>query len=117
MNRLALTYGDYWNCFLAFGESAVAPYRRAWATLVEASEKHGRDPSTIGRNVTVSVDLGDTPFPIPGPSPIRGAPDDAIAETLSAFASEGIEHCTVVLHPFTRDGVERFGKIAERVRG
>ncbi|NNL86733.1 MAG: LLM class flavin-dependent oxidoreductase [Myxococcales bacterium] len=115
MTRLTLTYGDYWNCFLAFGESTIDRYRKAWTTLVEASEKYGRDPSTIGRNVSVSVDIADTPFPIPGPTAISGTPD-AIVDTLSEFASEGIEHCTIVLHPFTRDGIERLGEIAERIR-
>jgi len=114
MTRLTLQYGDYWNCFLAFGENTVDRYRESWANLVQASEKHNRDPSTIKRNVTLCVNIADTPFPIPGSQPISGSPQ-AVANTLSEFAAEGIEDCTVVLNPFTRAGIEQFAEIAQRV--
>ena len=115
MTRLTMQYGDYWNCFLPFGESTVDRYRESWASLVKASEKHNRDPATIKRNVTLCVDFADTPFPIPGAQPISGS-HGAIADALSGFAAEGIEHCSIVVNPFTRAGIEQFAEIAQQVR-
>lgn len=115
MTRLTLQYGDYWNCFLAFGESTVDRYRESWANFVKASEKHNRDPSSIKRNVSLCVDIADTPFPIPGAQPISGSPY-AVAGALSEFAAEGVEHCTIMLNPFTREGIEKFAEIAALVR-
>ena len=116
MTRLTMEYGDIWNCFLAFGENTVDRYRESWSTLVKASEKHARDPATIKRNVSLCVNLADSPFPVPGPEPISGSPEQ-IADTLSEFAAEGVEHCTIIVNPLTREGLQRFGEIADRVRG
>lgn len=115
MTRLTMQYGDYWNCFLAFGESTVERYAQAWANLAIAAEKHNRDPATIKRNVTLCVDIADTPFPIPGAQPISGSPE-AVADTLSEYAAQGIEHCTILVNPFTRSGIEQFAEIAQKVR-
>ena len=115
MTRLTLEYGDIWNCFLAFGENTVERYKAAWSTLVEASEKRGRDPTTIKRNVSLCVNIADSPFPVPGPEPIAGS-SEQVADALSEFASEGVEHCTIILNPFTEEGIQRFGEIARAVR-
>jgi alkanesulfonate monooxygenase SsuD/methylene tetrahydromethanopterin reductase-like flavin-dependent oxidoreductase (luciferase family) len=114
MTRLALQHGDYWNCFLAFGENSIERYRESWAKLIAACEKHNRDPATIKRNVSLCVDIANTAFPIPGAQPISGSPSE-VAEKLSEFAAEGIEYCTILINPFTREGIEKFSAIAERI--
>lgn len=115
MTRLQVQYGDYWNCFLAFGESTVARYRESWEKLLRACDRYGRNPDTLIRNVSVSVNIDEVPFPIPGVKPISGSPED-VASQLAEFAADGVEHCTIVLNPFTKRGIEEFAKIAEQVR-
>ena len=115
MTRLTLKYADYWNCFLAFGESTVERYRESWARVLKACKQHGRDPNSLKRNVSLSVNIDTAPFPVPGLKPISGS-SDQVVDQLVQFAAEGIEHCTIVLNPFTKGGVEAFAKIAEQVR-
>ncbi|MGR8946677.1 MAG: LLM class flavin-dependent oxidoreductase [Gammaproteobacteria bacterium] len=114
MTRLTMQYGDYWNCFLAFGENSMARYQESWAKLLVAAEKHNRDPATIKRNVSLCVNIADAPFPMPGAQPIVGS-GEAIANTLSEFAAEGIEHLTILLNPFTAAGIAQFSEIVASV--
>ena len=115
MTRLTMQYADYWNCFLAFGESTVARYKESWEKVLSACHQHGRDPGTLKRNVSLCVNIDTAPFPVPGAEPISGSPEQ-VAEQLAEFAAEGIEHCTIVLNPFTKEGIEAFAKIADQVR-
>ncbi len=114
MSRLTIQYADYWNCFLAFGASTFDRYEESWSKLLEVCNKFDRDPATLKRNVTLSVNLGDTPFPIPGATPISGTIEE-VASILTKFSDEGIEHCTVILHPFTRVGIEKLGRVVENI--
>ena len=114
MTRLTVEYGDYWNCFLSFTQSTVEAYREGWVKLQNACHERGRDPATIKRNVSISVNMAKSPFPIPGAVPISGSADK-IADSLAAFRDEGIEHSTVVLHPLTPTGIESFARAVEKM--
>jgi alkanesulfonate monooxygenase SsuD/methylene tetrahydromethanopterin reductase-like flavin-dependent oxidoreductase (luciferase family) len=77
----------------------------------------GRDPATLERTVAVLVDLsggrgvpasissGDTPA-------LTGSPEE-IADTLRAFAREGIAHVQAHVVPMTLAGVERFAPVLD----
>jgi hypothetical protein len=55
---------------------------------------------------------GETSFSIPGAIPISRTIEE-VASRLSEFSDEGVEHCTIILHPFTRAGVEKLGRVVE----
>ncbi|MFT4560541.1 MAG: alkanesulfonate monooxygenase SsuD [Gammaproteobacteria bacterium] len=114
MTRLTLQHADFWNCFIAFGENKIEQYRDAWTHLQVACDKYARDPATVRRSVSLSVSFADSPFPIPGTQPISGSIAE-IADALSEFADEGIEHCMIMLHPYTSAGIEQLGRVIESV--
>ncbi|MCB1749465.1 MAG: LLM class flavin-dependent oxidoreductase [Gammaproteobacteria bacterium] len=115
MSRLVATHADLWNTMLAFGGSDLTTWQRAWAPIAAACERHGRDPASLARHATVGVDLGDSPYPIPGATPLAGSPA-AIAEALAAFATAGVGHVSIMPHPWTRGGLERFARVIECLR-
>ncbi|MFT4581514.1 MAG: alkanesulfonate monooxygenase SsuD [Gammaproteobacteria bacterium] len=114
MTRLTLQYADFWNCFIAFGENNIEQYRDAWKDLQVACDKYARDPATVRRSVSLSISFTDSPFPIPGTQPISGSIAE-IADTIAEFAEEGIEHCMIMLHPYTSTGIEQLGRVVESV--
>ena len=115
MSRLIATHADMWNTMLAFGACDLATWERAWTPIARACEKHGRNPASLARHATVGIDLGDTPYPIPGANPIAGSPA-AIADALAAFARAGVGHVSIMPHPWTRGGIERFARVIEQLR-
>ena len=113
MMRLVAEYADIWNGWLAFGDNraeVVPPLREAVdAACIEV----GRDPATLARSVAVSVAVLGREDPVN--APITGQPEE-IAETLRAFAAEGITEIQVELSPSTPAGIEAFAPILEMVK-
>jgi len=58
--------------------------------------------------------LGDTRFAIPGVTPISGTIEE-MASFLAKFSDEGIELCTIILHPFTKASIEKLGRAVESI--
>ncbi len=77
--------------------------------------KHGRDPATLKRHATVGVNLTSEPYPVPGAVPFTGEPGQ-IAEQFAEYAAAGVEHVSIMPHPWTPEGVEAFGKVIEALR-
>jgi alkanesulfonate monooxygenase SsuD/methylene tetrahydromethanopterin reductase-like flavin-dependent oxidoreductase (luciferase family) len=115
MSRLVAQNADLWNCNIAFGDSRVAHYRTVWQPLEAACLKHGRDPATLKRHATVGVNLTTEPYPVPGAVPFAGEPAQ-IAERFAEYAAAGVEHVSIMPHPWTPEGVETFGKVLEALR-
>ncbi len=111
MLRATLPYAQAWNAWYADTDNrpeGVEPLR----DLVDAAAvAAGRDPADIERTVAVQVRLpggsgrvmGDTD-PRQTVVPLEGPPD-VIAETLRAYAREGIGHVQLVLDPITEASV------------
>lgn len=108
MLRLTAQYADLWNGTInrRSRPESVPPLREA---LDDACRTYGRDPATLGR--TLSVGAAVAGRTAPGDA-ITGTPEE-MAETLRAFAREGVSHVQVWLSPTSRAGVDAFAPVLE----
>ncbi len=108
MLRLTAQYADQWNGTInrRSRPEYVAPLRDA---IDAACIQHGRDPATLVR--TLSLGAAVAGRTLPG-EPITGSPEE-MAETLRAFAREGISHVQLWLTPTSRAGVDAFAPVLE----
>jgi alkanesulfonate monooxygenase SsuD/methylene tetrahydromethanopterin reductase-like flavin-dependent oxidoreductase (luciferase family) len=115
MLRLVAQHADLWNCMLAFGDCSPARYLETWTPVRAACEKHERDPATLTRHATIGVNLSATPYPVPGALPFSGSAA-AVAARFAEYAELDVEHVSIMLHPWTRAGVERFAEVIHLLR-
>lgn len=118
MMKLMARHADVWNAWLTWGESsplAVPPLR----DLVDAAcQDVDRDPATLGRTVTILVEVPDCSAnvvltsPTGSGEPLRGSAAE-IAEAFRGFAREGIDHLQLVLAPNSRAGIEAMAPVLE----
>ena len=111
MLRLVAQYADLWNGSFV-DDSAATRIPSLRHAVDDACRKHGRDPSTLRRSVTVAIALGGPMSKQPGI--IVGSESD-VARSLSAFAEEGIDELQVRLFPTDPDTVASFEQILARV--
>ena len=115
MKRLVAQYADHWNCWLAFTDNrprAYVPFRDA---MYEACEKHGRDPDTLVKNVSVRIcPTGEEPW-LPGMHPIMGSSQE-IADQLNAFAELGVSHVNTFMVPNNQAGFEALAPVVELLK-
>jgi alkanesulfonate monooxygenase SsuD/methylene tetrahydromethanopterin reductase-like flavin-dependent oxidoreductase (luciferase family) len=109
MLRLVAEYADQWNCMLPFADSRVTSFIAAWERVRVACEKHGRDPATLARNVTVGVCLGDN-YPLPGAQPLRGSRQQLI-DACAAYREQGVETLSMVIEPYTPASLETLAPV------
>jgi alkanesulfonate monooxygenase SsuD/methylene tetrahydromethanopterin reductase-like flavin-dependent oxidoreductase (luciferase family) len=114
MMRLVAEYADIWNGWLAFGDNRVDEVPPLREAVDAACIEVGRDPATLQRSVAVGVALLGRKDPVN--APITGEPEE-IAETLRAFANEGINEIQIELMPSTPAGIAAFAPILEMVKG
>jgi alkanesulfonate monooxygenase SsuD/methylene tetrahydromethanopterin reductase-like flavin-dependent oxidoreductase (luciferase family) len=118
MLRIAAPRVESWNAWYAwYGNrpDGLAPLR---AEVDAACAAVGRDPATLARTVAVLVALtgavsrasGDTADR--AVAPLAGPPE-VLAETLRAFAREGVAHVQLVLDPNTPGAIEEFAPVLE----
>ncbi len=113
MMRLVAEYADIWNGWLSFGENRpdlIPPLREAVDAACLAAN---RDPATLARSGGISVALLGRDDP--RNAPITGEPE-AIAETLRAFAGEGISEVQIELSPRTPAGIAAFAPVLEMLK-
>ena len=67
MLRLTATYADQWNAWLAFGRSHADEIPPLRARVDAACRNAGRDPASLARTATVTVDLIDRDDDRPSP--------------------------------------------------
>ena len=115
MLRLVAHYADQWNCMLPFSDSRVGSYSAAWQQVRAACEKHGRDPATLARNVTIGVCLSDH-YPLPGARPLRGSQQQLI-DVCCAYREHGLEILRMVIEPYTPATLEFLAPVLAAVRG
>jgi probable F420-dependent oxidoreductase len=119
MLRLAAAHADGWNSWYSwFGNRPQG--LTEWREKVDAAcVAEGRDPATLERTVAVLVRLEDGDGarrggPEEEAPPVRGSAED-VAESLRAFAAEGISHVQLVVDPITVESITRLGSVLERL--
>jgi F420-dependent oxidoreductase-like protein len=110
MLRLAAQHADLWN---AWGINSPAEIATLRDVVDAACRDAGRDPATLGRTVSVLIDLpGAAGRQRESPPFLTGSPDD-LAEAFRGYAREGVSHIQVVLDPNDVRGVEAFARALE----
>jgi alkanesulfonate monooxygenase SsuD/methylene tetrahydromethanopterin reductase-like flavin-dependent oxidoreductase (luciferase family) len=111
--RKTLPHVDYWNGWYAWNGNTVVGYRPIREQIDQACLAVGRDPATLRRTMAVDIHLPDSDGTHdPRSTPLRGTPEQ-IAETLRAYAIEGVSHLQVVLSPNTSAAIEQFAPVLE----
>jgi alkanesulfonate monooxygenase SsuD/methylene tetrahydromethanopterin reductase-like flavin-dependent oxidoreductase (luciferase family) len=109
---------DAWNAWFADTGNRPEGIARLRAKVDAAARGAGRDPASIERTVAVLVRLTGGQGRIRGDGnqvgspPLAGDPD-AMAESLRAYAREGIGHVQLVLDPITLASLEEFAPVLE----
>ena len=110
MLRVTMGHADSWNTWYNGIDNRPEGVAAVRAAVDEACREVGRDPAEVERTVAVLVRLPDGRGRVQGGhaqtgvSPVRGEPAE-LAETLRAFAREGIAHVQLVLDPITLDSI------------
>lgn len=116
MSRLTAQYADMWNCMIAFGDCALSTFQHAWEPIRAACEKHGRDPASLAKGATVSVNFSDGPFGIlPTAVPFEGSIRQ-IADRFAAYAEDGATHMSTIPYPWNEHGIDRLAAVIDSLR-
>ena len=116
MLRMTLPHVAAWNSWFADIGNRPAGVAALRARVDEACRDVGRDPAEVERTVAVMVRLPGGRGRLQGDyapqqvAPLEGPPE-VIAETLRAFAREGIAHVQLVLDPITIASIEALGPV------
>jgi probable F420-dependent oxidoreductase len=122
MLRATMAHADSWNSWYPATETRPAGVPTIRAVVDEACRDVGRDPAEVERTVAVLVRLprgtgrlqgSDLSAPI---AAVDGEPA-ILAETLRAFAAEGIAHVQLVLDPITLDSIVALGPMLSDLDG
>ena len=119
MLAATLPYAHAWNAWYADTGNRPEGVARLRDIVDEAALAAGRDPAAIERTVAVHVRMpggqgrvmGDTDARQVVP-PLEG-PADVLAETLRAYAREGIGHVQLVVDPITEASVAALAPVLE----
>jgi alkanesulfonate monooxygenase SsuD/methylene tetrahydromethanopterin reductase-like flavin-dependent oxidoreductase (luciferase family) len=108
MLALCARHADLWNVWGKNDPAAIPPLR----DLVDAACREvGRDPATLGRTVSVLVDLpGRAGRPREREPFLTGSPEE-LTEAFRAYARAGISHVQVVLDPNSVEGIEALAPV------
>lgn len=115
MKRLVAQYADIWNCWLASTESHPRAYQEPLEAMIEACEKHGRDPATLERSATVRVCPTSARPDGWDMKPIGGSVDE-MADHIRSFEAVGVTHLTACLWPNNKQSVEAFAPVLEELK-
>jgi probable F420-dependent oxidoreductase len=116
MLRIAAPHVQAWNTWFADIGNTPAGVGRLRDVVDAACRDVGRDPAAIERTVAVLVRFPNGTGRIQGsyaeapPPPLEGAPEE-LAETLRAYAREGISHVQLVIDPIDRGSIEAFAPV------
>ena len=117
MLRLTMEYADKWNAWIGYERSTPEALKPILERIDAACEKHGRDPATLERTVTVGVKFPGHPYPArtANVEPIAGSPAE-IAEKLHAFTKLGVSHIQIFLVPPTIEGLDYLAPAIEMLK-
>ena len=121
MLALMARYADCWGVFNVNAIEAYLPMREA---VDAACLKIGRDPTTLGRTICVSIDVPGLETAIDNQSWVRrfrmsftgrGVPVSgsagAVLEHLRSLAKVGVQHVVAWLDPLSLEGIDKFGQM------
>jgi alkanesulfonate monooxygenase SsuD/methylene tetrahydromethanopterin reductase-like flavin-dependent oxidoreductase (luciferase family) len=114
MKRLAVQHADHWNCWLPWLDSRVETYREAYREIVEACEKHGREPATLRKNAAIAISFDGSDSKMPGARPLTGSSEE-ISEELARYLEEDVDHIVVSPQPNTPGTIEMLARILESI--
>jgi alkanesulfonate monooxygenase SsuD/methylene tetrahydromethanopterin reductase-like flavin-dependent oxidoreductase (luciferase family) len=119
MLAATLPYAAAWNAWYADTNNRPDGVPRLRALVDEASRAAGRDPADIERTVAVQVRMPGGHGRVMGDTderqevtPLEGPPD-VLAETMRAYAREGIGHVQLVVDPITEASVAALAPMLE----
>jgi len=124
MLRLTLPSAPIWNGWLCDGNSYPDAYPALVEPVEEACREVGRDPSTVERTVSISVDpTGRREFPehwyldddLEAARPLTGSPEE-IASGIRGFGAQGVSHLQIYPIPPTLATIEALVPVLEEVR-
>ncbi len=117
MLRLTMEYADQWNAWIGYERSTPEALKPLLERIDEACEKHGRDPATLERTVTVGVKVPGHAYPerTANVEPITGSPWE-IAEKLHAFTDLAVSHIQIFLVPPTIEGLDYLAPAIEMLK-
>jgi probable F420-dependent oxidoreductase len=116
MLRMTMPYVDSWNTWFNGIDNRPEGVPALRATVDEACRDVGRDPAEVARTVALLVALPDGAGRVQGKTanqPIEASNGDPaqLAETLRAFAREGIAEVQLVLDPITVESIETIAPV------
>jgi len=119
MLAATIPYVAAWNSWFADTQNSPTGVARLRSLVDAAAVEAGRDPAAIERTVAVLVRMpggtgrvmGDT-SPRQAVAPLEGSPE-ALAETLRAYAREGIGHVQLVVDPITEASIAALALVLE----
>lgn len=117
MSRLVAQHADMWNCMIAFGDCATETFTSAWAPIAMACERHGRDPATLSRGATVSVNFTAGDYAVMTTAVPFSGSIQQIADRFADYAAHDAEHLSVIPHPWNEEGLDRLADVLACLRG
>ena len=118
MLAIGAPYIDAWNAWFADTGNEPAGVASLRARVDAAALAAGRDPAAIERTVAVLVRLTGGRGRVQGDfaqqeTPALEGPPQVLAETLRAYAREGIGHVQLVLDPITQASLEELAPVLD----
>ncbi len=110
MRRLVAQYADHWSCWLAGGRV----YEDCYRTMVQACEKHDRDPATLVKNATIAIRFPGHVPDDPSVTPFTGSVE-SLAAQLGTFLENDVDHVVVWLEPMSSAGLDSLGEVLARL--
>tara|TARA_B100000029_G_scaffold500668_2_gene572759 strand:+ start:116 stop:1069 length:954 start_codon:yes stop_codon:yes gene_type:complete len=114
MQRLVAQFAQIWNCWLV-DRSDVNVYLQARDSILKACDKHGRDPDSLRKNVTIGVDVEFVESGSDEEIRIRGSRDE-IADGLRRFVEADVDHLSVSVRPFSDESIAKLADIVRELR-
>lgn len=120
MQRLIAQYANEWNKWSAWDDARPESYAEARQSMEEACVRHGRDPATLRRHVTLDVVMPgfekrqSRNFPT-ADHPLTGSTEQ-IVEHIHRWAEQGVTRLSIVLTPATEAGVEWLAGVIDAAR-
>jgi len=112
MLRLTARYADSWNRWLVYGRSHPDQIPDAREKVDAACHVEGRAPDTLERTASVQIDFKGTQDPQQGKQALTGTVEE-MAQSIRAFANEGISHLQIMLRPNTAEAIEQLAAVLE----